>query len=143
MIDPADYVKLTLQTTHTLKQMNWKKTGHNNPTCQDEESQSDKYLACGDVNTRKDGNSDYNIGKLFETEEEVVDEHEPEKMICEHDIDTVVKMNKKDVDENVYEALETCDIGLTTYEVMKQFNNEGSTVDRPHAPADGANVQEN
>ena len=25
---------------------------------------------------------------------------------------------------------------------MKQVNNEGSTVERPHAPADGANMQE-
>ena len=61
--------------------MNSKKTGHNNPTCQKEESQNHKYLACGEIHIEKDENSNYYIDTLFETVEKVIDEHEPEEMI--------------------------------------------------------------
>ena len=58
----------------------WISCSHNNPTCQEEESQNHKYLACGEINTEKDENSNYYIDTLFETEEKVFDEHGPEEM---------------------------------------------------------------
>ena len=85
--------------------MNSKKTGHNNPTCQEEESQNHKCLECGEINTEKDENSNYCIDTLFETEEKVIEEHEPEEMV--YNIDS--QMDDGAILDNMIDDKEICE----------------------------------
>ena len=81
------------------KDMNSKKTGHNNPACQE-----------------KDENSNYHIDTLFETEEKVIDGHEPN---IDSQMDDGAALDNMIDDKEIYENMLVKEI----FEFLEKYGN--------------------